>query len=605
VKILVVEDSPTQLEKLRFLLEEPGFSVVAATNGKEGLAAATANRVDLVISDIVMPEMDGYALCKALRADETLRHVPVILLTSLADPRDVIRGLESGANNFICKPYEDRALLARVQNVLANQEIRKAAPSEKGISIFFAGQRFFITADRLQILDLLLSTYENAVDRNVELIRTRDELRVLNEQLETRVAERTAALTAEIAEREQANARERLLEAELRQAQKIEAIGRLAGGVAHDFNNILGVITGYGELAQRQLAPEHPARARVDQMMTAAGRAASLTRQLLVFSRREVTQPKLLDLNNIVADTQKMLGRLIGEDVELVIRAAAGLGTVKADPGQLEQIIMNLAVNARDAMPKGGSLTLETANAELDEDYAAAHPPTTPGGYVMLAISDTGVGMDQETQLRIFEPFFTTKPEGEGTGLGLATVYGIVTQGGGHISVYSEPGRGTTFKVYLPRVAELAEAGPAEAVPAERPRGSETLLLVEDTATLQEVIRETLEESGYTVLLASNGDAAMTVARERKGPIHLLLTDVVMPKLGGADLARLLSALRPEIRVLFMSGYTKGAISRHGLLGEEVLLLEKPFTGDKLARAVREALDRPRCVAEVSTKGRC
>jgi CheY-like chemotaxis protein len=287
-----------------------------------------------------------------------------------------------------------------------------------------------------------------------------------------------------------------------------------------------------------------------------------------------------------------MLGRLIGEDVELVIHAAAGLGTVKADPGQIEQIILNLAVNARDAMPKGGSLTLETANVDLDEGYAAAHPPATPGRYVMLAISDTGMGMDQETQLRIFEPFFTTKPEGEGTGLGLATVYGIVKQSGGHIWVSSEPGRGTTFKVYLPRVDEPAEAARPAGPPAEAPRGHETILLVEDTETLQEVIRETLEESGYTVLLASNGEEALALARVRSGPIHLLLTDVVMPKLGGGELAKLLSALRPGIRVLYMSGYTNGAISQQGVLGEGVMLLEKPFTGDELARAVREALDR-------------
>jgi PAS domain S-box-containing protein len=385
----------------------------------------------------------------------------------------------------------------------------------------------------------------------------------------------------------------RRLAAQLLQSQKLEAIGRLAGGVAHDFNNILGVIIGYGELAQRQLGLEHPVRARVDQMVKAAERAAGLTRQLLAFSRQQVMQPSLLDLNAIVADTQRMLGRLIGEDVELVIHAAPDLGTVKADPGQIEQLILNLAVNARDAMLKGGSLTLETANVDVDEDYAAAHPPVTPGRCVMLAVSDTGSGMDQTTQQRIFEPFFTTKPEGQGTGLGLATVYGIVKQSGGYIWVYSEPGRGTTFKVYLPRVDEPAETAPRAGLTAETPRGDETILLVEDTETLQEVIRETLEERGYTVLLASNGEEALALALARAGPIDLLLTDVVMPKLGGGDLAKLIAARRPEIRVLYMSGYTDGAILQHGVLREGVMLLEKPFTGDKLARAVREALDRP------------
>jgi len=244
-------------------------------------------------------------------------------------------------------------------------------------------------------------------------------------------------------------------------------------------------------------------------------------------------------------------------------------------------------------MPKGGSLTLETVNVDLDRDYATAHPPAMPGRYVMLAISDTGMGMDQKTQLRIFEPFFTTKPEGEGTGLGLSTVYGIVKQSGGHVWVYSEPGRGTTFKVYLPRVDEPAEAAPTAGPPEGLPRGHETILLVEDTATLQEVIREMLEELGYALLLASDGEQAWALAREREGPIDLLLTDVVMPKLGGGDLARRLSALRPGLRVLYMSGYTNGAISQQGVLGEGVMLLEKPFTADSLARAVREALDRP------------
>ncbi len=383
------------------------------------------------------------------------------------------------------------------------------------------------------------------------------------------------------------------LETQLQQSQKIEAIGRLAGGVAHDFNNLLGVITGYGELAQRQLGPEHPSRPRVDQMIKAAGRAAGLTRQLLAFSRKQVLQPKLLDLNSIVADTHRMLGRLIGEDVTVVVQPAPDLGTVKADPGQIEQIILNLAVNARDAMPKGGTLTLETANVDLDRDYCAAHPPATPGRYVQLAITDTGVGMDQKTLTMIFEPFFTTKPEGQGTGLGLATVYGIVKQSGGHIWVYSEPGRGTTFKVHLPSVDEPIETARPGGAPAEAPRGQETILLVEDAEMLQEVIREKLEESGYTVLLASNGEEALALARERKGPIDLLLTDVVMPKLGGGELAKLLCALRPGMRVLYMSGYTDGAISQHGVLGEGVLLLEKPFTGDQLARLVREALDRP------------
>jgi PAS domain S-box-containing protein len=397
----------------------------------------------------------------------------------------------------------------------------------------------------------------------------------------------------DITERKVAQEEIRRAEELLQRSQKLEAIGRLAGGVAHDFNNIIGVIIGYGEMAQRQLPVEHPVRPRVEQMVKAAARAAVLTRQLLAFSRKQDLRPRLIDLNIIVADVDKMLGRLIGEDIDLALQPAPGLGTVKADPGQIEQILLNLAVNARDAMPDGGSLTIATANVNLDEGYSAAHPPTEPGRYVMLEVSDTGIGMDEETRLQIFEPFFTTKPEGQGTGLGLATVYGIVKQSGGYIWVDSEVGQGTSFKVYFPRQDEPAQPLDGEAAPVDAPRGEETILLVEDTESLQEVIRETLEERGYNVLLASNGEQALALASDRERRIDLLLTDVVMPKLGGGQLAQLISALRPTLRVLYMSGYTDGAISHHGVLGEGVLLLEKPFTADHLAKAVRNALDRP------------
>ena len=387
----------------------------------------------------------------------------------------------------------------------------------------------------------------------------------------------------------------RRLEETVQQSQKLEAIGRLAGGVAHDFNNILGVITGYGELMGRQLDDGHPARPRLEQMLKAAERAAALTRQLLAFSRKQVTQPRILDLNVVTSDLEKMLRRVIGEDVELEVRPGKGLGAVKADPTQVEQVVMNLVVNARDAMPKGGMLTLELANVEFDRAYAAEHPPAEAGRFVMLAVSDTGVGMDAEIQKRIFDPFFTTKPLGEGTGLGLATVYGIVKQSGGHIWVYSELGRGTTFKVYLPRVDEPVEAA-ATAPALAAPRGNETVLVVEDTESLREMVREVLEERGYTLLQAADGEQALSLALRHQGPIHLLLTDVVMPKMGGPDLAARLKSLRPEMQTLFMSGYTDGALSRQGILGGSTTLLEKPFTTEGLARAVRAALDAPKPV---------
>jgi PAS domain S-box-containing protein len=385
----------------------------------------------------------------------------------------------------------------------------------------------------------------------------------------------------------------KLLEAELQQAQKIEAIGRLAGGVAHDFNNILGVILGYGELAESGLAPENPVREQVTEMVKAANRAAALTRQLQAFSRKQILQPRLLDLNTLVANAHKMLGRLIGEDIHLVTRMAPDVGAICADPGQIEQIILNLAVNARDAMPRGGILTIETVNADLDAEYVAHHAPVTPGRYVMLAASDNGVGMDIETQRRVFEPFFTTKPEGQGTGLGLATVYGIVKQSEGFVWVYSEPGHGTTFKIYLPRIEGSADAATPSAPLEVTTGGHETILLAEDNSALRGVIRENLAELGYTILLAADGEEALSLAVSHDGSIELLLTDVVMPRFGGGELARRLLLSRPELRVIYMSGYTDGSISHHGVLEEGVVLLMKPFTRDQLARSVRETLDRP------------
>ncbi|MDD5307812.1 MAG: response regulator [Deltaproteobacteria bacterium] len=592
VKILVVEDSATQLAALRFLLEGAGFSVVTATNGREGLAAAKANAIDLVISDIVMPEMDGYALCKALRANEALRHLPVILLTSLADPRDVIHGLESGANNFICKPYNERALLARVNNVLANQEIRKAAPSELGISIFFAGQRFFITADRLQILDLLLSTYENAVNHNTELVRARDELRVLNEQLETRVAERTAELTAEVEERKRGEAAREKLEEQLRMSQKMEAIGGLAGGIAHDFNNLLSVILSYTGFAMDALQDGDPLRDDLLEVMKAGDHAAALTRQLLAFSRKQVLQPEVLDLNRVATRIEKMLRRILGEDIDFVQVLAPDLGAVRADPGQIEQVLMNLAVNARDAMPEGGKLTIETANVEIDEEYASHHVAVKPGSYIELAVTDTGCGMDEQTRAKIFDPFFTTKGKDKGTGLGLSTVYGIVKQSGGNTWVYSELGHGTTFKIQLPRELSAA-AGKSDNPPAipRRTTGTETILVVEDERALRKVTGRTLEAAGYAVLTAANGDEALEVSARRADTIHLLLTDVIMPRMSGRALAHELAKTRSTTKVLYMSGYTDNAIVHHGVLDAGTHFIGKPFTAASLARKVRDVLD--------------
>jgi two-component system, cell cycle sensor histidine kinase and response regulator CckA len=380
------------------------------------------------------------------------------------------------------------------------------------------------------------------------------------------------------------------LESQLLQAQKMEALGQLAGGVAHDFNNVLTAIGGYAELLREDLAADDARRADVDEILRATERAAALTHQLLAFSRRQVLAPRVLDLNAVVEDLDKMLRRLIGEDVELRIALAPKVGTVRADPGQLEQVILNLVVNARDAMPRGGKLTIETTNAELDESYAVEHPGVTAGPHVMLAVSDTGVGMDAATQAKIFEPFFTTKERGKGTGLGLATVYGIVKQSGGHIWLYSEPGRGTTFKIYLPQV-DLAPEQLAQAPAArETPRGTETVLLVEDDEAVRNLARKRLEALGYTVLAASGGGDAIDLAAS-VGPIHLLVTDVVLPGMSGRELATRLVAARPGLRVLYTSGYTDEAVVHHGVLDPGIAFLQKPFMPAALARKVRDALE--------------
>jgi len=380
------------------------------------------------------------------------------------------------------------------------------------------------------------------------------------------------------------------LERQLYQAQKMEAVGQLAGGVAHDFNNLMGVILGYSEILEEEFAPADPNRKKVEQMHRAAVRAALLTRQLLAFSRQQVLQPVVMDLNATVVDVDKMLSRLISEDIKLVTILQPHLGKVKADRTQIEQIIMNLAVNARDAMPQGGTLTIETSDVDLDENYARQHAVGKPGSYVRLTVSDTGIGIDKEIQAHIFEPFFTTKGVGKGTGLGLSTVYGIVKQSGGYIWVYSEPGQGTTFKVYLPRIEEALEQSNEEK-PASVPRGTETILLVEDAASLLELAREFLESCGYTVLAAGSPAEGIRIVEKHKGPIPLLVTDIVMPEMSGRVLAEKLTALRPSLRVLYMSGYSHDIIDQYGAMDSGQDYLQKPFTKKDLATKVRELLD--------------
>ena len=395
------------------------------------------------------------------------------------------------------------------------------------------------------------------------------------------------------------------LELQLLQSQKMEAVGQLAGGVAHDFNNLLTVINGYSEILMTSLGPKDPKRDLLAQIHKAGERAGSLTRQLLAFSRKQILEPKVLDLNAEVTDAARMLRRLIGEDILLTTNLNPKLGPVKVDPGQMQQVLINLAVNARDAMPRGGMLTIETRNVRLDEAYCSTHPYVQPGNYSMLAVSDTGIGMDGATKARIFEPFYTTKVPGKGTGLGLAMVYGILKQSGGSIEVYSEPDRGATFKIYLPQVREQVSSGKSLHGLGVMPKGSETLLLVEDEDAVRALSGHVLRSCGYTVLEATNGKAAVQLLEGYKGPVDLVISDVVMPHLGGRQLAEQLAQLRPSLRILFLSGYTDDAVVRHGVLDESFAFLQKPFTTIGLAQKVREVLDEnlDRTIIRASEKG--
>jgi signal transduction histidine kinase/ActR/RegA family two-component response regulator len=383
---------------------------------------------------------------------------------------------------------------------------------------------------------------------------------------------------------------QRRLESQLAQAQRLEAVGQLAGGIAHDFNNLLTAIRGYAQLAAESLAEGEQARDDIEQVIRAADRAADLTRQLLAFSRRQVLQPQVVDPAEIVASISPMLRRLLGEHIELTTRAQIAAGSIRVDPSQFEQVIVNLALNARDAMPEGGRLTIETSNVELDAAYAANHADTNAGSYVALVVSDTGTGMDAATKVRIFDPFFTTKESG-GTGMGLATVYGIVRQSGGSIYVYSEPGHGTSFKLYLPRVDVEPAIEPSGSATAT-PTGAEVILLVEDEEPVRAFAARILSGLGYTLLEASNGEEGLEVAAAHDGPIDLLLTDVTMPGMQGPQLAAAMRKVRPEIRVMYISGFTETLVGRPGSDGDGSTFLSKPFAGASLARAVRETLDR-------------
>ena len=592
-------------------------------------------RPDIVLADYTVPGFGGMAALEILKAEAPA--IPLIIVTGSLDEETAAECIKAGAADYVLKtnlirlgPALSGALAyaqSQADKQVAESALRiserrfRALVEESWDAIaLFAGDGTILygspATTRLLGYDLTEFVGRNAM----ELIHSDDRAGVLVRLQEVMAAPRARVHVAARVRHKNGNWRylegvftnllddpsvgaivnnyrdvtdRRILEEQVMLAQKMEAIGRLAGGVAHDFNNILTAIGGYSDLLLADLPPNDRRRHDVEEIHQATQRAAALTQQLLAFSRRQVLQPKVINLNALVPDIEKLLRRLIGEDILFATVLHPSLGNVRADPGQLEQVIVNLAVNARDAMPDGGRLTIETRNVELDEAYAAEHPAVKPGRYVMLAVTDTGVGMDEETKARIFEPFFTTKVRGKGTGLGLATVYGIVQQTGGHIWPYSEPGRGTTMRVYLPRVDAPADPieHPRDAAP-ETLRGSETILVVEDEAPVRAVTRQLLERNGYTVLEAPDGPSALALVDGEAGGRHidLLLTDVIMPGMSGRELAAQLNERRPNVRVLFMSGYTDDAVVRHGMLEPGLAYLEKPFRPTALLRKVRGVL---------------
>lgn len=515
------------------------------------------------------------------RAEEALRYSEEHFRSLIENASDIITVLQGDGTIRYLSPSTERVLGYNPHTLVGRNALE-----------------FVHASDAPYVTNVFTDVIQNpGLTRSVELrVRHRDGswhiLEAIGKNLRDEFGGQNLIVNArDITERKRAEEALYRSQEQLRQSQKMEAVGRLAGGVAHDFNNLLTAIRGYSELLLTSLSPEDPLREDIEEIKKAATRAASLTYQLLVFSRRQVFTSQVLDLNTVVINTEKMLRRLIGEDINLVTRLEPMLGCVKADPGQIEQVILNLAINARDAMPQGGTLIIETANVELDTASARQHIGAQAGSYVMLAVTDTGCGMDAETRSHIFEPFFTTKEQGKGTGLGLSTVYGIVTQNDGHISVYSELGRGTTFKIYLPQVNGVVEAAAEERILSTPLQGLETILVVEDEEAVRRLARRVLRESGYTVLEAHHGSEALLICERYEGPIPLLLTDVVMPGMGGRELAERLRPLRPEMKVLYMSGYADNAIFHHTMLGPDAAFLEKPFTPELLTRKVRAVLD--------------
>jgi len=645
VRLLIVEDVANDADLMTRELRRSGL-VFTHQHVQTEAALRDALRSfvpDVVLSDHSLPQFNASDALRVVR--EEAAKTPVIIVTGSLDEETAADYIKAGAADYIVKhrlqrlgPAVRRALalrraledVARSEAIRARSEqrFRKLVEYSSDVITLLdgAGNILYSTQsqkptlgydqgelDGRNVFDLvhpddrgraeafLLAVLAPGAVVAREALRVRHkagtwhdvEIAAVN-HLDDQIVEAIVVTYHDVTDRKRAEGALRELEERHRQAQKMEAIGRLASGVAHDFNNLLTAILGSTDLLLEDLPADHPGRLEAEETRKAALRAADLTRQLLAFSRQQVLTPQVLDINEVVTNVEKMLRRIIREDVQVRTVQAADIGAVRADPGQLEQVLLNLAVNARDAMPRGGHLTIETANADLDETYAAEHAVVVPGRYVMFAVSDTGTGMDAETQARVFEPFFTTKEKGKGTGLGLATVYGIVKQSGGYIWAYSEPGRGTSMKVYLPRVEAPIEPISSPPRPTGSLQGSETILIVEDQDEVRKLTRRMLEARGYRVLVAASGADALRIAREAAERIDLLLTDVIMPGMSGREVALLLGPAHPNMRVLFVSGYTDESIVHEGILEPGIAFLQKPFTAEALARKVREVLDARR-----------
>ena len=639
LRALFVEDSETDA-KLIVAALSPTFALdFERVEDEKGMRAALAGRAwEVILCDWSLPRFHALGALHVLK--EAGQDVPFILVSGTVGDERAVEAMRAGAHDYVLKtklsrlvPVIERELReskARQTQRQATEDLRRsearfARLSESGVvGIIIGDVHGNILDANTAYMKMLGLTREEIAQGNIRWTDlTPPEQRPLNERalaqlkdhglaapFETESLHRDGsrvplligvasldypeciAFAVDLTERKRAESALRESENQLRHAQKMEAVGRLAGGVAHDFNNVLSVILSYSEMLAAELEESDPMRQDLEEIRQAGLRAAGLTRQLLTFSRQQVLEPTVVDLNELLVGIEKMLRRILGEDIELVLVPTAARGKVKVDPGSIEQVVMNLAVNARDAMPTGGKLTIETGDVVLDEGFARGHVGANLGPHVMLAVTDTGHGMDPATRARIFEPFFTTKETGKGTGLGLSTVFGIVQQSGGSIWVYSELGEGTTFKVYLPCVDGAVEAKLTQH-PAPPRHGTETVLLVEDEDHVRGVVLGILRKHGYRVLEARHAGEALLIAEKYDAPIDLLISDVVMPQMSGPELARRLGALRPSMRVLCMSGYTDDSIVRHGILGSEIPFLQKPIMPQALTRKVREVLDLP------------